>query len=201
MNTTTQNTAYYLQIVFLALVIGIGLQIASAWTPPNSAPPTQSVTAPITASNVAQTKVGSLSVNNFSATTMQLKNVPYTENTTCPTGAENGLMGRDSAGIVLSCQGGVWKKAGGSSSATALTSYDMLPKGALAGSCSSGVANNTFGHGGAVGYSHEPAYLSATGICGCPTGFTVIGTGQITLVSAVSVGGETSRVLYSCIKA
>jgi hypothetical protein len=70
MHTKLQNTAYYLQVVFLALVIGIGLQIASAWTPPNSAPPTQTVTAPITTSNVTQSKPGTLGVENLNASVL-----------------------------------------------------------------------------------------------------------------------------------
>jgi hypothetical protein len=110
---------------------------------------------------------------------MQLKNVPYTENTVCPTGAENGLMGRDSTGIVLSCQNGVWKKAGGSSSssATALTSYNMLPSGAHAGQC---IPKNTSMIAQLPIPATEPAYHPVTTAtrsavpCSCRAGFNVV---------------------------
>jgi hypothetical protein len=111
MHTKLQNTSYYLQVVFLALVIGIGLQIASAWTPPNSAPPTQTVSAPITTGTVSQIKQSSLSLaGNLVANQVQINTV-VTQGAAC---TSNGLLARDTNGLILSCQSLVWKPAQGS---------------------------------------------------------------------------------------
>lgn len=50
-------------VIGVALVAGIGLQVAEAWTSPTGAPPDNgNISAPITTSSVLQTKTGSLGI-------------------------------------------------------------------------------------------------------------------------------------------
>jgi len=106
---TTTNTAYYLQVVFLALIIGIGLQVATAWTPPTSAPPSQSVSAPVTIGIGNQVKAGGLSVSNLvAANTVQSNyiqlNTVASAGTSCTASGAVRYTGVDFEG----CHNGGW---------------------------------------------------------------------------------------------
>lgn len=55
---------------------------------------------------------------------------------------KDGLLARADKGLILSCQSGVWKAAGG-----ALDNYDQLPKGALAGLIATGPPASAYCNG------------------------------------------------------
>ncbi len=62
-----RSTINSLKLIALALVLGLGVNYALAWTGPTSAPPRDNTAAPINVSATAQVKNGGLSVNAFSA--------------------------------------------------------------------------------------------------------------------------------------
>ena len=56
----SRQAAYWLQVVSLGLIMGLGLQFAQAWTAPPAAPLAGNVAGPLTTSSVTQTKPGAL---------------------------------------------------------------------------------------------------------------------------------------------
>lgn len=60
--SATSNRAYWAQVVVLGLVVGLGLQFAQAWTAPTGIAPAGTIKAPITTSDSAQRKDGSLNI-------------------------------------------------------------------------------------------------------------------------------------------
>jgi len=62
--SVSQKFAYWLKVVSLGMVLGLGLQFAQAWTAPTQAPPLESVSGPITTGATSQTKAGPLVVGN-----------------------------------------------------------------------------------------------------------------------------------------
>lgn len=61
-----EQSAYWLKVVSLGLVLGIGLQFAQAWTAPSAAPPGGNISGPVTLGNSAQYKTGYLGVGTNS---------------------------------------------------------------------------------------------------------------------------------------
>lgn len=59
----SRKLTYWLEVVSLGMILGLGLQFAQAWTAPTSAPPTSSIAGPITTGNVGQSKLGNLALN------------------------------------------------------------------------------------------------------------------------------------------
>ncbi len=53
-----QKSVYWLKVISLGLILGLGIQFARAWTPPTAAPPGGNVSGPLTTGNGDQTKVG-----------------------------------------------------------------------------------------------------------------------------------------------
>ncbi len=137
MHSHTKNTAYYLQVVFLALIIGLGLQFAEAWTTPSVAPPTQTIGAPITTSATAQTKSGSLGVSSLLATgAIQGSTLKIT------TGAGAGkVLTSDASGNAT------WKNAsGGGLTTMVVTGPVSACRGASTASCPAGYTVISGGH-------------------------------------------------------
>ncbi len=62
-----RSTTHSLKLIALALVLGLGVNYALAWTGPTSAPPAGNTDAPINVSATAQVKNGGLSVTSFLA--------------------------------------------------------------------------------------------------------------------------------------
>jgi hypothetical protein len=58
------KATYWLKVVSLGLVLGLGLQFAQAWVAPTVAPPGGNVAGPLTVGNGAQYKTGKLGVNS-----------------------------------------------------------------------------------------------------------------------------------------
>ncbi len=58
------KATYWLKVVSLGLVLGLGLQFAQAWTAPTVAPPGGNVSGPVTLGVGAQYKAGKLGVNS-----------------------------------------------------------------------------------------------------------------------------------------
>ena len=149
LHSLAHKSVYWLKVISLGLILGLGIQFAEAWTPPGAAPPGGNVSGPITTSATAQYKTGMLGVNStttpvnalevggggnayiggslftagsisavsgavtgvLTAGKVQIVDVVI-ENTTC---LSNGLVAKDSTGLLLSCQGTPlrWKKASG----------------------------------------------------------------------------------------
>jgi hypothetical protein len=172
-----EKSVYWLKVISLGLIVGIGIQFAKAWTNPSSPAPASTIGGPITNNATAQYKTGMLGVNSavtptnalevggagnayiggsvftggsINATSGQISGVlssgkvqivdVVTESAAC---APNGLVAKDSNGILLSCQGPgalKWKKASGSTGApcdyysTPLQSGQILLVGSCVGS-------------------------------------------------------------------
>jgi hypothetical protein len=60
----TSRVSYWTKVIVLGLIVGLGMQIAFAWTTPTSAPPGGNVSGPITTSSIQQTKLGNLILGN-----------------------------------------------------------------------------------------------------------------------------------------
>jgi hypothetical protein len=58
------RVSYWAKVIVLGLIVGLGMQIAFAWTTPTSAPPGGNVSGPITTSSIQQTKLGNLILGN-----------------------------------------------------------------------------------------------------------------------------------------
>jgi hypothetical protein len=56
----SQGLIYWTRVATLGVVIGVGLQFASAWTNPTAAPPLGNVSGPVTTSAIAQYKAGAI---------------------------------------------------------------------------------------------------------------------------------------------
>lgn len=143
-----EKSVYWLKVISLGLILGVGIQFAKAWTPPTLPPPGGTISGPLTNGIAPQYKTGMLGINStitpvnalevggggnayiggsINATSgtvtgvltsgkVQIVDVVI-ENTTC---LSNGLVAKDSTGILLSCQGPgdlKWKKASGGSGA------------------------------------------------------------------------------------
>ncbi|MBP9751845.1 MAG: hypothetical protein KBD19_03230 [Candidatus Moranbacteria bacterium] len=54
---------YWVKIVSLGLILGLGLQLAEAWTAPSALPPGGNVSGPVTVGDVGQSKAGNLALN------------------------------------------------------------------------------------------------------------------------------------------
>lgn len=61
--TVSSQATYWLGVVAVGLVLGLGIQFASAWTNPTSAPPEGNVPGPLTTGDTSQTKTGGLVLN------------------------------------------------------------------------------------------------------------------------------------------
>lgn len=106
-----RGSLYWGKIISLGIILGVGIQFAEAWTNPITSAPGGNVPGPINTGIVNQVKNASLGlVGNLSAWMIQ-PNALAIENTVCPVGAQNGLMAKNAAGVILSCQSGIWKKA------------------------------------------------------------------------------------------
>lgn len=57
------KVSYWLKVVSLGLILGLGLQFAQAWTTPSALPPGGNVSGPVTVGDVGQSKVGNLALN------------------------------------------------------------------------------------------------------------------------------------------
>jgi hypothetical protein len=55
--------SYWLRVVLLGTVLGLGLQFAQAWTVPIGAPPAGNISGPITTGSAPQIKTGNLALN------------------------------------------------------------------------------------------------------------------------------------------
>ncbi len=60
------KVSYWLKVVSLGMILGLGLQFAQAWTAPTLAPPAGNVSGPVTTGG-NQTKTGSLTTSGLSA--------------------------------------------------------------------------------------------------------------------------------------
>lgn len=212
MHSISSRRAYWYQVVFLGLIVGVGLQLAQAWTAPGGTPPNGNVSGPVTLGSVTQVKSGSLGLlGNLSVNMVQLNTV-VVENAAC---TSNGLLARDAVGVLLSCQSGLWKKAGGSVAGdnfgnhTATQNITMGTNSICFGaSCRNswpnGLPTGTYGFGGAytvraldTRQCQTPNPL--TGACSCPSGTTARAFkidaygGSLTAQSVVTTGP-----LYLC---
>jgi hypothetical protein len=61
--TIAKQSVYWLKVISLGLILGIGIQFAQAWTNPLVAPPSGNVSGPLTTSNAGQIKEGNLAIN------------------------------------------------------------------------------------------------------------------------------------------
>ena len=101
------QSAYWLKVVALGVVLGFGIQFAQAWTNPTAPAPTGNVAGPVNMSALTQVKNGSLGlVGNLVANMIQVNGVA-TESSAC---SSNGLMARSASGELLSCRSGAWYK-------------------------------------------------------------------------------------------
>jgi hypothetical protein len=169
--TLAQKSVYWLKVISLGLILGLGIQFAQAWTSPTLPPPGGNVSGPITTSATAQYKTGMLGINStttpvnalevggggnayiggsfFAAGSINAASGAVTgvltagkvqivdvvmENTIC---LSNGLVAKDSTGMLLSCQGSPlrWKKANVSANWTDITNKptDISPSGTMCG--------------------------------------------------------------------
>jgi len=113
-----------------------------------------------------------------SANTLQINGVA-TINTAC---SPNGLVARDSVGLILSCQSGSWRKATGS--------------GGFFTSGNGGyIQHSFFASTSPCGNSFCQYANPATGACSCPAGSTAILVTQAACAYAASGG---SRFTYTC---
>lgn len=58
-----QKSIYWLKVISLGLILGLGIQFAQAWTSPTAAPPNGNVSGPLTTSGIGQIKQGPLALN------------------------------------------------------------------------------------------------------------------------------------------
>ncbi|MFZ1720283.1 MAG: hypothetical protein WAU28_02925 [Candidatus Moraniibacteriota bacterium] len=58
-----KQSVYWMKVVSLGLILGIGIQFAQAWTSPLSAPPGGTISGPLTTGNDSQAKTGNLALN------------------------------------------------------------------------------------------------------------------------------------------
>lgn len=70
MQSVSQRLAYWLKVVSLGMILGLGLQFAQAWVPPASDPPAVNVAGPITTSAIAQVKTGGITAGYLSSPTV-----------------------------------------------------------------------------------------------------------------------------------
>ncbi len=64
MQNVSRKVTYWLKVVSLGLILGLGLQFAQAWVAPTAAPPGGNVAGPVTLGIGAQHKAGKLGVNS-----------------------------------------------------------------------------------------------------------------------------------------
>ena len=117
---------------------------------------------------------------NVEASTLQPFYVAV-ENAACPNGvSDNGKIARDSVGLTLSCQSGVWKKAGGTSG----------------GAVKFGGSWNAYHH-----YTGSFVICAAanivTGGCSCPAGYQARRMGIGAINYTAGLGGHYSYD-YTC---
>jgi hypothetical protein len=63
MKKVIENTAYWVGILTLGIVVGVGIKIVGAWVEPNQMPPGGNIAAPLNTGNIGQAKVGGLTLN------------------------------------------------------------------------------------------------------------------------------------------
>lgn len=132
---------YWSKIVALGIILGIGIQFAHAWTNPTLPAPGGNVAGPLNTGPISQIKSASLAlIGNLAANMLQINGV-VVENTAC---TSTGLVARDSGGALLSCQGGVWKKAmgGGGQICAPKDLCGRSAGGSYMGTCPSGGAKD-----------------------------------------------------------
>jgi hypothetical protein len=59
----SEKVSYWLKVVSLGMILGLGLQFAQAWTAPTQAPPAGNVAGPLTTGPIGQIKQGNLMLN------------------------------------------------------------------------------------------------------------------------------------------
>lgn len=58
-----QKSIYWIKVISLGIILGLGVQFAEAWTNPTVAPPGGNVSAPLTTGTTGQSKSGNLAIN------------------------------------------------------------------------------------------------------------------------------------------
>lgn len=89
MKSVFEGSAYWVGVIVIGLVVGLGIQFATAWVSPGSNPPNGNVGAPLNTSSVYQLKAGilgvlGLAVNESTSTASRLQIIP--SGTVDPTG-------------------------------------------------------------------------------------------------------------------
>jgi len=195
-----------LRSIVFALVLAVGLSYAYAWTGPAGVAPTNNTPPPINQGGDVQTKSGQFwsttgigtdggvyatGVGSFGKA--QLNDV-VVEGTAC---APDGTLSRDTAGLVLSCQSGVWAKAGGGGSGSTVALYCLSTAAAQSlgarihngGYWSS--SNSYSGLSGSNGWFRYTGVYAGGNFWGTGTGFVWDG-GQVSGTWPVQVSGSVS---------
>lgn len=68
MKKAVENTAYWIGILTLGIVVGLTIKMAGAWVEPDQMPPGGNIAAPLNTGNVGQAKQGGLTLNLGGAT-------------------------------------------------------------------------------------------------------------------------------------
>jgi hypothetical protein len=68
MKKVIENTAYWVGILVLGIVVGVTIKMVGAWVEPGAMPPGGNIAAPLNTSNVGQSKQGGLTLNIGGAT-------------------------------------------------------------------------------------------------------------------------------------
>ncbi|MFH1182800.1 MAG: hypothetical protein V1690_00880 [Candidatus Moraniibacteriota bacterium] len=63
MKKVIENTAYWVGILTLGIVVGVTIKVVGAWVEPNQMPPGGNIAAPLNTGNIGQAKVGGLTLN------------------------------------------------------------------------------------------------------------------------------------------
>ena len=200
LQSLAQKSVYWLKVITLGIVLGVGIQFAQAWTNPTQTPPGGNVSGPITTSGTGQIKAGNLALNaggtyanallipngnvgigTLSPTTkLDVVGTIKTTGLQIPTGAAvNKVLTSDASGNAT------WAPV----SATSIVSYNDLPRGAMAGLCLTD-------YEGAFQSAIEPGYYS--GFNGGPNFSQCLCRGGFSLIT-LSVA-SSGYLRYSCIK-
>lgn len=68
MKKLIENTAYWVGILTLGIIVGVTIKMVSAWVEPGAMPPGGNIAAPLNTGNTGQAKIGGLTLNIGGAT-------------------------------------------------------------------------------------------------------------------------------------